>query len=384
MTHKTSLASLRVALVHDWLTEYAGSERVLAALSDLVPDAPIYTLIHDRERFAGTALTHRDIRGSFLDRLPLSRKYRRALLPLMPLAVEQFDLTGYDVVISSSHAVAKGIITSPAQLHISYIHSPIRYGWDFHGKYLTSGGLRRSEQGIAARLALHYIRLWDVAATNRVDAIMTNSRYVGERLRKTYRRRARVIYPPVDAHRFQANADREDFYLWVGRLAPYKRVDLVVAACSELGLPLVVVGDGPDRRRIEELAGPTVRVVGYQPDAVVLDLMQRCRAFITAEEDFGIATVEAQAAGAPVVAFAGGGAAEIVRDGETGVLFEAQSLSCLAEAIMVFNKWSSRFDPMRIRENADRFLKERFHREVDEFVREQWATHTARSLSRRS
>jgi glycosyltransferase involved in cell wall biosynthesis len=290
----------------------------------------------------------------------------------MPLAVESLDVSGYEVVISSTHAVAKGVRTRWDQLHISYVHTPMRYAWDLENVYLDVAGASRV-MGLFARLLLHYLRTWDVATANRVDVFVANSKHVAGRIWKLYRRRARVIYPPVDVDRFIPRADREEFYVTVTRLVPYKRVDLIVRAFARLGRPLVVVGDGPELRRLRGIASANVRLVGWQPDEVVRDYLERAQAFVfAAEEDFGIGPVEAQAAGAPVIAYGRGGALESVVEGETGLFFYEQSAEAVAEAVLEFERRRGQFSLERIRANAERFRKERFQREFTALVEREW------------
>jgi len=364
---------MKIAFVHDWLTTYAGAEKVLEAALELFPGAPVYTLLYRPEAFQNTRISEHPVTTSFIERLPKSQTGYRNYLALMPLAVEQFDLGESEVVFSSSHAVAKGVLTRADQLHISYIHTPIRYAWDLYFQYLKTSNLERGLKSWLARLVLHYLRLWDAASAHRVDLYVANSRYVARRIAKVYRRKARVIYPPVDVDRFRPKIQREDCYLTVSRFVPYKRVDLVVQAFSELGRPLVVIGDGPERPKIERLAAPNVRLLGYQPDAVVKDYMERCKAFVfAAEEDFGITPVEAQAAGAPVIAYGKGGVVETVLPGRTGILFHEQTVPALKQAVKDFEAQKDRFSIEALRENALRFSKPRFQREVQELIDRAW------------
>lgn len=365
---------MRVAFVHDWLVTYAGAERVLDVMLERFPDAPVYTLVYRQDNFKGTRIVGHSVRTSFIDRLPKGRDKYRLYLPLMPIAVEQFDLTGYDVVISSSHSVAKGVVTRADQLHISYVHTPIRYAWDLHFQYLKEGRFDRGIRGALARLVLHYIRLWDSATAQRVDVFVANSHYVARRIWKAYRRRAQVVYPPVAVERFSPRSQREDFYLTVSRFVPYKRINLIVEAFSRLGLPLVVIGEGPDFGKVSSLARSNVKLLGYQPDAVVRDHMERCKAFVfAADEDFGITPVEAQAAGAPVIAYGKGGVTETVIPGQTGLFFFDQTVESLMGAVWEFESGRYRFDPERIRQNAERFSKARFLREFTELVEREWS-----------
>ncbi|MGF1495476.1 MAG: glycosyltransferase, partial [Elainellaceae cyanobacterium] len=321
---------------------------------------------------------HKPVTTSFIQHLPLAQRHFRQYLMLMPLAVEQFDLSGYDVVISSHHAVTKGVMTRADQLHISYIHTPIRYAWDLQQQYLQGAGLTRGMKGAIASLVLHYLRLWDVATANRVDFFLANSRFVARRIWKTYRRPAQVIYPPVAVDRFRPAAQRDDFYFVLSRFVPYKRVDLIVAAFARLGLPLVVVGDGPDQAKITALATPNIQILPPQSEGAIADYMSRCKAFVyAAEEDFGIAAVEAQAAGAPVIAYDKGGVTETVIPGKTGILFPDQTVDSLMAAVREFEQGAYRFHSDILRQQAQRFAPERFCRELAQFV--DWANQEFRS-----
>lgn len=368
---------MNIAIVHEWLTTYAGSEKVVEAVLELYPEAPVYALSYDPEPFRATRFAQHPVHTSFIQRLPFSRRYHRLYIPLFPLAVEQFDVSAYDVVFSSNHAVAKGVLTRAGQLHVSYVHTPVRYAWDMQSDYLRTGGALRN---LGVRLLLHYLRLWDVVSANRVDVFLANSRYVAERVRRTYRRQAQVVYPPVDVHRFRADVQREDFFLTVGRFAPYKRMDLISDAFSRLGLPLVVIGEGPCRRAIERRAAPNVRFLGRQPTEVVADYMQRCRAFVfAADEDFGIAPVEAMAAGAPVLAYGRGGCLETVVEGRTGLFFDAQTCEALRDAVARLEQCRATFDPQTIRQHAETFSRARFQTEIQRLIEAEWEMHSQRA-----
>ena len=363
---------MRVALVHDWFTVYAGAERVVEQILRVLPQADVFALVDFLEGEARRFLQGKSVRVSFIQGLPKARQHYRAYLPLMPLAIEQFDLRGYDLVISSSHAVAKGIITGPDQLHICMCYSPMRYAWDLQHQYLKESGLERGVKSWLARLSLHYLRLWDSRTANGVDVFIAISRYIARRILKVYRREAEVIYPPVDVEAFTLRQDKEDFYLTASRMVPYKRIDLIVEAFSQMpDKRLVVIGDGPEMPKVRAKAGPNVTLLGYQPFEVLRDYMQRAKAFVfAAEEDFGIAPVEAQACGTPVIAFGKGGAAETVVAGETGIFFQNQSVPSLTKAIEEFEKL--RFDPLRVRKNAERFSSERFRREFAALIEREW------------
>jgi glycosyltransferase involved in cell wall biosynthesis len=370
---------MRTAIVHEWLVTYAGSEKVVEQMLSLFPKADLFSLVDFLRDDLRDFIQHKPVQTSFIQRLPFARRKFRQYLPLMPLAIEQFDLSDYDLVLSSNHAVAKGVLTRADQLHISYVHTPIRYAWDLQQQYLQGANLNRGYRGLLAHSVLHYLRLWDLACANRVDYFIANSRFVARRIWKTYRRPARVIYPPVAIDRFSPNAQRDDFYFTLSRFVPYKRVDLIVAAFTQLGLPLVVIGDGPDRDRIQRLAGSNIHLLGQQPDPVVEDYMQRCKAFVfAAAEDFGIAPVEAQAAGAPVIAYGKGGVTETVIPGKTGLFFLEQTVESLVETIQHFESGILAVDPHQLREHAAQFSPERFRQELIRFIDQKWTVFQRR------
>lgn len=365
---------MQVAFVHDWLVTRAGSENVLAAMLELFPEVPVYTLVHDRQAMTPSFLDGHPVVPSFLQKIPQANRRYRAFLPLMPFAIESFDLSSYELVISSSHAVAKGIVTGPDQLHISYVHSPIRYAWDLQSQYLQEAGLNQGLKGMLARLILHYSRLWDVSTANRVDHFIVNSHFIARRVWKIYRRDSTVIYPPVDVDYFVCHPRKEDFYLTVGRFVPYKKINLIVEAFAKIPQKkLIVIGEGPDFEKIARIAGNNVELLGYQPREALRDYLQRAKAFVyAAEEDFGIAVVEAQACGTPVIAFGKGGALETIVNEKTGLFFEEQSVDSLLDAIARFEKRKGEFSPHEIRKNAERFSKERFQEEFKTFVNQKW------------
>lgn len=353
----------RVALVHDYLNQYGGAERVLEALHEIFPTAPIYTSIYDP---AAMPASYRgwDIRTSWMQGLPGWRKHFRKYFLLYPSAFEAFDLSGYDLIISSSSAYAKGIIPPPGATHICYCHTPMRFAWRT-GAYIE----REAIGGRTSRvleILLTALRAWDVVSAQRVDAFIANSHEVAGRIRRYYGRAAEVIPPPVDLPPYVA-AEPEEFYLAGGRFVPYKRLDLVVAALSALKLPLVIFGDGRDRPQLEALAGPHVRFVGRVGDDELRDLYRRCRAYITAgDEDAGIQPVEAMAAGRPVIAYAAGGVRETVIDGVTGTFFAEQTAAALAVAVA--RSRTLQFDPGTIRRHAEQFGRERFRERIAAFV----------------
>ncbi len=371
------LSEARVAIVFEWLQQFGGVERVVAGMRELFPDADLFALVYDPDGLTQTPFAGATVNTSFIQRLPLAAKKYRSYLPLMPLAVEQFDLRPYDLVLSSSHTVSKGVLTSADQLHISYTHTPVRYAWDLYQDYLQTCGLKRGLVGGLTRLVLHYLRIWDSVAADRVDAYLANSANVARRIEKTYRRPARTIYPPVDVDRYRYDLPRKDFFVSVSRLVPYKRLDLVVQAFTRMQKPLVVIGDGPERERLQGMAGPNVRFLGNQPDESVVDHLQRARGFVfAAHEDFGISPVEAQAAGCPVIAHGRGGALETIvgwpNPGATGTLFDAQTVEDLEAAVTLFEANRDGFDPRDCRRNAERFDSRRFQRELYNVVEELW------------
>ena len=369
-----SLRPNRVGLVHDWLPVYAGAERVLEQMIRVFPESDLYSLIDFVPEDQRAFLQGHPVETSFIQRLPFARRLYRHYLPLAPLAVEQFDLTDHDVVISSSYAVAKGLLTRADQLHISYVHSPARYAWDLYHDYMSRGRLGRL-RGALARMVLHYLRLYDVGTAPRVDLFVANSKHVARRIWNTYRRPAHVIYPPVDVERFTLHPKKDNYYLTMSRLVPYKRVDLVVEAFSEMpDKELVVIGDGPEYRALERAAGPNVTMLGYQPDDAVAYYMERARAFVfAAEEDFGIVPVEAQACGTPVIAYGRGGAQETVVSGVTGVFFPEQTVEHLKAAVDEFERIRDRLNPEDIRAQAERFAVPVFRAAFSRLVHQAYA-----------
>jgi len=357
--------NLKVAVIHDWLVTHAGAERVLERMLKSFPQADLFSLVDFLQPEQRGFIGHRPVKTSFIQHLPKARTAYRQYLPLMPLAVEQFDLSGYDLVISSSHAVAKGVLTGPEQLHICMCYSPIRYAWDLQHQYLRESNLEQGVKGAAARALLHYVRLWDVRTSPSVDLFISISEFIAKRINKVYRRPSLVLYPPVDTSAFTPSEERGDFYMTASRMVPYKRIDLIVEAFSKMpDKRLIVIGDGPEMSKIQALATPNVKIMGYQPFEVMRDQMRRARAFVfAAEEDFGIAPIEAQACGTPVIAYGRGGALETIRDGVSGLFFVEQTPRSLMDAVFRFEDQEEEFDPQACRENAMRFSNERFDRE---------------------
>ena len=368
---------LRIAVVHEWLFDYAGSERVLEQMLALYPEADLFALAALPDEELMRAIPKRPTATTFLQSLPNVRRWLPYYVPLMPLAIEGLDLSGYDIVISNSHAAAKGVITGPDQLHVGHVCSPMRYAWDLQHQYLREAGLDRGLRGWAARWALHRIRQWDVRAANGVDAFVAISHFIARRIRKCYRRDAEVVYPPVDVSQFALKERKDDFYLTVSRLQPYKRVDLLVDAFAQMPeRRLVVIGDGPEMKKLRSKAPPNVELAGYRPTAEVRERMRRARAFLFAGlEDFGIVMVEAQACGTPVIAYGRGGAAEIVRGEDaaqpTGAFIQDQTPEAVKEAILSFEK-RPQSDPAACRENALRFDVAVFRERFAAFVSRRW------------
>ena len=369
---------MKVAIIAEWLSTYAGSERVLEQMIACFPDADVFAVVDFVPESERGFLQGKVPKVSFIQQLPLARKYFRHYLPWMPLAVEQFDLSAYDVILSNSHAVAKGVITGPDQLHISYVNSPMRYAWDLQSQYLREAGLEQSVKGWLVKWFLHRMRSWDRQTANGVDLFLSNSRFIARRIWRVYRREAKVLYPPVDVSSFSLRESKEDFYLAASRMVPYKRMDLIVEAFADMPEKrLVVIGDGPEMAKIRAKAGPNVTLMGYQPFEVLRDYLQRAKAFVfAAEEDFGILPVEAQACGTPVIAFGKGGAMETIRgqtdDRPTGVFFAEQTPASIHKAVSIFEGMRDRITPEQCRENGLRFSTERFRHDYHEFVVAAW------------
>jgi glycosyltransferase involved in cell wall biosynthesis len=357
---------LKVAIVHDWLNQYGGAELVLEALKELFPTAPIYTSIYD-PRAMPPFYRRWEIHTSFLDKFPLVKTHHQPFLPLYPLAFESFNLSGYDLVISNKSGFCHGVITGPETVHICYCLTPTRFVWDFHN-YIRGEGL-----GLLARkilpLFLFFLRQWDKLAADRVDFFIAISREVKERIRKFYRRTSEIIHPPVYTSRFSPSPEQDDYYLVVSRLVPYKRIDVAVEAFNILKRPLLIVGEGRARASLEKKAGPNVRFLGRVSGEELARLYARCQALIfPGREDFGIAPLEAQASGRPVIAYAAGGALETIVEGKTGLFFKPQTPEALAEAVLEFEKRAADFDPAAIRENAMRFDVQNFREKMHLFI----------------
>lgn len=372
---------ISVGIVADWLVTFAGAEKVIKEFLELYPEAELYSIIDflsDKTRM--DAFKNKRAKTSFIQKMPKARSKYQNYLPLMPLAVEQLDVSHHDVILSSSHAVAKGVLTGPDQLHISYVHSPIRYAWDLQHQYLKESGLNRGFKGSLAKYILHKMRMWDYRTVNGVDHFVANSQFIARRIKKVYGRDADVIYPPVDVQRYELVDNKDDYYVTASRLVPYKKVDLVVEAFTHMPTKkLVVIGDGSEMEKIKKVAGKNtnIEILGYQSDEAMKNLMAKAKAFVfAAEEDFGITPVEAQACGTPVIAFGKGGSLETVRPyGEssaTGVHFPQQSVDSLIAAIENFDVISESISPLDCRTHADKFSTARFRKEIDAYVSNKW------------
>ncbi len=368
---------MKVAIVHEWITVIAGSESCFKEFATIYPDADIFVLVSDEKSILQLGIDPQRVKNSFIQKLPKAKTKWKNYLPFFPYAVEQFDLSEYDLIISSSHAVAKGVITNANQIHICYIYSPIRYAWDLYHQYLNESNLKKGLKAFFAKMVLHKIRNWDRNTANNVDEFIPISRYIEKRVWRTYRRESfKVIYPPVAVNDFTLNEFKEDFYLTASRLVPYKKIDLIVETFSKMpNRKLIVIGDGPDLKKIKEKAGSNVEVLGYQNFEVLKDYMQRAKAFVfAAEEDFGIIPIEAQACGTPVIAYGKGGSLETVKGkfihesitiDDTGVYFEKQDINSIIIAIDYFEENYTKFTPSKIREFALTFDKEIFKENIE-------------------
>ncbi|EMY7925538.1 MULTISPECIES: glycosyltransferase family 4 protein [Klebsiella] len=368
------MRDLNVGIVADWFITYAGSEKVVAELIKSYPESHLYSVVDFLSSENKKHFQNKEITTTFIQRLPKAKKKYQTYLPLMPLAIEQLDVSSHDVILSSSHAVAKGVLTGPDQLHISYVHSPIRYAWDLQHQYLREAGLDHGVKGMIAKLILHKMRMWDYRTANGVDHFIANSQFIARRIKKVYGREADVIYPPVDVNRFLLNEAKEDYYFTASRLVPYKRIDLIVEAFSHMpNRKLVVVGDGPEMQKIKSKATANIEILGYQSNEVMQEHMRNAKAFVfAAEEDFGITPVEAQSCGTPVIAFGKGGSLETVRpfgvDNPTGILFDKQDIDSVIDAVQKFETMQDQILPNDCRAHALKFSTERFNQEISEYV----------------
>ena len=366
---------MKTAIVHEWFLNYMGSEKCVESFNNIWKDADNFALIDFLEKEERQKILNGKKAGTtFIQKLPKARTSHRHYLPLYPMAIEQLDLSAYDLVVSSSHSVAKGALTNSNQLHICYCHTPMRYAWDLYHQYIRESGLKTGLKGAIAKYILHKMRTWDFISSNRVDYFLANSKHIAKRIKKIYNRDAEVIYPPVDVKDFPYYLAKENYYLTVARFVPYKKVDLIVKAFSQMpDKELVVIGSGPDEEKIKSLGSSNIKFVGYQAFPKLVEYMQRARAFVfAAEEDFGITIVEAQSCGTPVVAYKVGGASETVMQDKTGVLFDEQSVKSLLEAVKEFETKQEDFDSQVIHEHARRFSRENFESNIKDFVKDKY------------
>ena len=365
---------MKTAIVCDWLVAVGGAEKVIGDIVDCYPDADIFAVVDFVDADKRAFLRHKPVNTTFIQHLPFAKSKYRSYLPLMPLAIEQLDVSKYDLIISSSHAVAKGIITGPDQMHISYVHSPMRYAWDLQHQYLRETGLDKKWRGWLARYFLHKLRSWDLRSAHGVDHFIANSHFIARRIQKTYRRTATVIHPAIDASKYQPGTSKQDFYLTASRLVPYKKIELIVESFQSLPeKQLIVIGDGPDMTKIRSKAGSNVKIMGYQAADVLVQHLQAAKAFIfAAEEDFGLLPVEAQACGTPVIAYGKGGALETVRGMQhaqpTGIFFDEQTIPSLQQAILAFEYNQSLFTQDACVNNAARFHPAQFKLALQTFI----------------
>lgn len=362
---------MQVALIHDWLTTIGGAEKVLESLTETFP-SDLYALVKNPKNLEGTPFESMKIKTSFIQKLPRAKRKYRSYLPLFPLAIEQFDLSHYDLVISSSHSTAKGVLTHADQMHICYCHTPMRYAWDLYQQYLRESNLKSGPKGVLAKVFLHYLRMWDAHSSARVNVYVANSHYVARRIKKLYQKEASIIHPPVDLDYFDLEENKEDFYLTASRMVPYKKIDLIVEAFSLMpDKKLVVIGDGPEMEKIKKKAKKNIEILGFQNDETLRSYLQKAKGFIFAAlEDFGILPVEAQACGTPVIAFGKGGALETVVDNQTGLFFPEQTVASLIDVVGEFERKG--FDPRVIRSHAETFRKEVFKDKFQALVREKY------------
>ena len=364
---------MKTAIVHEWLVNYAGSEKCVESFTNIWPGADIFTLVDfldEEER--NIILKGKRAKTSFIQHLPYAQKKHRNYLPLFPRAIESFNLSSYDLILSSSHSVAKGVRTKKNQLHVCYCHTPMRYAWDEAEYYLSEANLTKGTKGKIARLILSYLRRWDLKSAKNVKYFIANSNHIAKKIKRIYKRNADVIYPPVDVNKFSLVTEKEDFYLTASRLVPYKRIDLIVDAFAKmLDKKLVVIGSGPETDKIKSKATPNVDVLGYQSFEFLKNYLQKAKAFVfAAEEDFGIIVVEAMACGTPVIAGNYGGTAESVIDGVTGILFPEQTVDSIVDAVKKFDVISHSVNYSAIRNHAEKFSREIFEKNIKNYVDE--------------
>ncbi len=368
------LKIMRVALVHDYLNQYGGAEKVLENFSEIFPNAPIYTLIYSKKKMRG-AFSNKEIKTSFLQKIPFAKSKHRIFPLLMPIATEQFDLSEYDLVLSDSASFSKGVITKPKTLHVCYCHTPPRYAWDDSHKYIKEFGMSKLIKKLIP-FFMNYIRIWDKEAALRVDKFICNSNFVADRIKKYYRKNAKVIYPPVETDKFSIGNQEENknYFLMVGRLLAYKKFDVAIQAFNKLGLPLKIIGSGPEKKSMQKIANRNIEFLGRVSNEQLPKYYQQCRALIfPQEEDFGIVALEAMSCGKPIIAYKGGGALESVKPEENGIFFNEQTPEALIKAINSFD--DKKFNTPQIRDYALKFNKQRFKKQIKEFLDESYENY---------
>lgn len=368
---------MKIALIHDHLIQVGGAEKVLKEMHRLWPEAPIFTLLYDKNQL-GESFPQNSVKTSFLQKFPGSLKHYQWYLAFMPTATESYDLSAYDVVLSSSSAFAKGVIVHPHTLHICYCHTPTRYLWSDAQRYVQGIHSPRLVKKVLP-LLLTKLRIWDQLAAARVDFFIANSHFIAKRIWRYYKRESVVIYPPVETHRFHLSEKTDNYFLTGGRLVPYKRFDIAIQAFNKLGIPLKIFGDGPELKNLSKEAKSNIEFLGRVGERELVELYQRCIAYIHPQiEDFGITAVEAMASGRPVIAFHQGGACETVIDGETGEFFDEQSWEALADTVVRHKP--EKFQPKKIKEYAEKFNVERFKRELSTFIQEKYQNFSSMKL----
>lgn len=362
---------LKIAIVHDWFTTYAGSERCVESLTNLFPKAEIFSIVDflaEKER--QIILKGKNANTTFIQNLPFARKYHRHYFPLFPLAIEQFDLSGYDLIISSSHAFAKGVLTNSNQLHICYCYTPIRYAWDLTHQYFESKSFGGRLKKLILHPALHKIRIWDAAASNRVDYFIGISNYIARRIKKIYRRDADVIYPPVDTKKFACETIKDDYYLTISRFVPYKKIDLIAESFSQMpDKKLIIIGEGSDKEKIKSKCAKNIELINYNQVDNIYEFMGKAKAFVfAAEEDFGITVIEALSCGTPVIALNKGGTAETISDGKLGIHFNNQTRDDIIDAVKRFEQLKGVFEPSILSSYAKNFDRSVFEEKMLAYV----------------
>ena len=367
---------MKIALVHDWLIDFGGAEKVLEELLCVFPEADVFTLIHDKGNEDFKFLKDKNVFTSHINKIPLINRFYRSLLPIFPFFIEQFDLSNYDLIISSSHTVAKGVITPVESQHVCYCHSPARYCWDLYAQYMSDGRIGFGPIGLIKRILLHRFRAWDVVSSTRVDHFVSNSEYIAKRIMKFYKRSSHVIYPPVDIERFYASeiSQRGDYFVVCSRLVPYKKVDLIAKTFTKHfpSFTLKIIGSGPEMERIKKVSGANIELLGHIPDSLVSETLSQARAFVyAAHEDFGISIIEALASGLPVIAYGKGASKEILEiDGSlrSAIVFDDQNESSLKKAIEEFIVFEDQFPTENCLKNSQDFSKQKFREKFDELV----------------